>query len=103
MGFVAEFFRPRTFCLALFLGCATAVHAADLVAIPQLGLRIPIGDVLVVRLGLGWLHTVAQSVAVGMEDDSSVEASPLEAIVSDWIARYGFGPTLRLSVGLHFG
>ena len=75
---------------------AYAIHA-------ELGVRAPIGDALVFRVAIGWLHTLAHDVSLRPpESGASTELGPAESMIGDWIGRYGLGPTLSASFGAHF-
>jgi hypothetical protein len=76
-----------------------AVHA-------ELGIRMPLGDALVMRIAAGWLHGVGQDVRISSSPGATAEEEAIrtgaESTMRDWIARYGMGPTLSASLGIHF-
>jgi hypothetical protein len=73
---------------------------------PELTLRMPLTDVLVMRVSLGWVHAVGTDARLGRlpEDGEAEDAarSAAESTIASWPAEYGMGPTLSASVGIHF-
>lgn len=76
-----------------------AVHA-------ELGIRMLLGDVLVMRIAAGWLHGVGQNVSLSSAPGATPEDEAIrtaaESMMRGWLAQYGMGPTLSASLGIHF-
>lgn len=72
----------------------------------ELALRIPLGDALVMRLGLGWVHSVGRDVtlraAEGESDEARAERTVVQTMLGEWISQYGMGPTVTAGLGIHF-
>lgn len=85
---------------------ATALSVSAYAIHAELGVRAPVGDWVVFRVAVGWLHTLAQSVVAGMRDPSAPESEAVQAFVEStiggWVMAYGLGPTLSASIGIHF-
>lgn len=72
----------------------------------ELAIRMPLGDAIVMRIGVGWLHSVGRDVTIRAAPGESEEArlirTTAETMVGSWISQYGMGPTLTAGLGIHF-
>lgn len=84
----------RTMSLTIY-----AVH-------PELGVRIPLGSWLVMRIAVGWVHRVGVDGHIGTrpDDGDDEEAARLagQQTLNGWLDAHALGPTLGASLGLHF-
>lgn len=73
---------------------------------PELGIRIPMAGWIVMRVQLGWVHTVGVATTLGRSptDDPTADAlrTAAESSLADTVRSYGMGPSLAASVGIHF-